>query len=79
MQSVNKVMSFLESGQWFGFEDLTSKCSLPECKVGSVLDFLTQFDFLQKDKDKQIFRLHPELISLFNRLKEMNHNENSNI
>jgi len=61
-------MSFLETGQWFTFEDLVSKCSLPECKVGSVMDFLTHFDFLQNDNEKHVFRLRPEMIDLIERL-----------
>ena len=69
MQVINKVMFVLETGQWFSFEDIVSECSLPECQVESVIDFLTQFDFLQQDNDKHLFRLRPEMIDLIDRLK----------
>jgi len=29
MQIVNEVMFFLESGNWFSFEEIMSKCSFP--------------------------------------------------
>jgi len=70
MQSVNEIMSFLETGNWSSFEDLISKCSLPECNVELVLNFLIQYDFLEVDEKKQIFRLHPDMIDLINRLDE---------
>ena len=67
MQIVSEIMGFLETGQWFNFENIVSKCSLPECKVELVLNFLTQFDFLQVDEEKQIFRLNPNMMNLFDR------------
>ena len=70
MQIVSEIMGFLETAQWFSFENIVSNCSFPECKIVIVLNFLTQFGFLQMDMRKQIFRLHPDMIGLISRLDE---------
>ena len=63
-------MGFLETGQWFSFENIMSICSFPGCKIEIVLNFLTKFGFLQMDVRKQVFRLHPDMIGLLCRLDE---------
>ena len=63
-------MSFLETGDWYSFDDVVSKCSFPQFKVELVLNFLIQQDFLEVDKEKQIFRFHPNMIGLISRLDE---------
>ena len=70
MRGVNEIMSILESGQWLNFEAIISNCSLQECKIKLVLNFLTTFDLIQMNKNKQIFRLHPSMVRLVNGLRE---------
>ena len=70
MQIVSEIMGFLETAQWFSFENIVSNCSFPGYKIKIVLNFLTQFGFLQMDMRKQIFRLHPDMIGLISRLDE---------
>ena len=67
---INEVMSLLESGSWFNLEEIMSKCSSPQCNVEKVLEFLKQFDFLQLDDKRQVFRLEPNIKNFINRLKE---------
>jgi hypothetical protein len=69
MKIVDQVVSSLENGDWHSFEDLKRHCSLPECQIKTVLDFLTRFDFLENNNDEQKFRLVPQLIALL-RLNE---------
>ena len=69
MQIASEILGFLETGQGLSFENIVSKCSFPECNVELVLNFLTKFDFLQVDEKKRVFRLHPDMVSLSNRLQ----------
>jgi hypothetical protein len=71
-------MSILESGKWLNFEDVKSSCSIQEGKVKLVLDFLNNFDLIQMKKNKQFFRLHPNMVKLTNRLKEDHSEEAKN-
>ena len=65
MKIIDQVVSSLQNGDWHSFEELRSHCSLPECQIKTVLDFLTQFDLLENNHNEQTFRLIPELIALF--------------
>ena len=70
MQSVNEVMSFLESGQWYCFQDVKDWCLLPQRKLGLVLSFLSQYDFIEVDDEEQKVRLTPRMVTLINGLHE---------
>lgn len=70
MNATSEVMALLETGHWFSFEDLASKCSFPKCQVELVLNFLTKFEFVQKDEIKNFFRLSPRMKKLIKTLNE---------
>ena len=70
MESVIKVMSILESGQWYDFKTLLSNCKVKEFDLKIILNYLTKFDLVQFNKEKKIFRLHPSMIGLINRLQD---------
>jgi len=70
MESVIKVMSILESGQWYDFKTLVSNCKIQEFDLKIILNYLTKFELVQFNKKKKIFRLHPSMIRLINRLQD---------
>jgi hypothetical protein len=70
MESVIKVMSILESGQWYDFKTLLSSCNVQEFDLKIILNYLTKFDLVQFNNEKKIFRLHPNMIGLINRLQD---------
>ena len=70
MESVIKVMSILESGQWYDFKTLLSNCKVKEFDLKIILNHLTKFDLVQFNKEKKIFRLHPSMIGLINQLQD---------
>jgi len=70
MEIVIKVMSILKSGQWYDFKTLLSNCKVKEFDLKIILNYLTKFDLVQFNKEKKIFRLHPSMIGLINRLQD---------
>lgn len=70
MDSVIEVMSILESGQWYNFNTILSHCSLQDFELRIILNYLAKFNLLQFNKKKKIFRLHPTMIRLINRLHD---------
>ena len=70
MESIIKVMSILESGQWYDFKTLLSSCKVQEFDLKIILNYLTKFDLVQFNKEKKIFRLNPSMIGLINRLQD---------
>ena len=53
-----------ENGEWQSFEDLMQICSLPECQIETVLNFLKQYDFLETNASDGTVRLIPKLVAL---------------
>ena len=64
MNAINQVISVFENSEWRSFEDLTQHCSLPECQIKTVLNFLNQYDFLETNPSDGTFRLIPKLVAL---------------
>ena len=69
MESIIKVMSILESGQWYDFKTILLNCKVHEFDLKIILNYLTKFDLVQFNK-KKFFRLHPSMIGLINRLQD---------
>ena len=67
---MDKILCFLESGQWYSFQDLKDWCLLPQRKLGLVLSFLSQYDFIEVDEKEQKVRLAPHMMTSINGLHE---------
>jgi len=65
LEIVNQVISFLENGEWYSFDELNRCCSLPDFQIRAVLYFLSQYDFLENNYFSRTFRLSPKFASLF--------------
>ena len=70
MQVMDDILTFLKSGQWYTVKDVVEGCSLPECKIGTVLKFLDEYDFLQMNPKEQKVRIHPNSKKFFNLTNE---------
>ena len=66
MGKVQQIAYLLNSEEWKSFDDIKRKCSLPEDEIKDILNFLKQYDFLEKNNMTETFRLTPKLISLLN-------------
>ena len=64
MSKVEQIAYLLKSGEWKSFECIRCNCSLNEDEIEEVLDFLNQYDFLERNNDTDTFRLAPRLVTL---------------
>jgi len=67
---MDKILCFLESGQWYSFQGVTDWCLLPQRKLALVLSFLSQYDFIKVDEKEQKVRLAPRMMTFINGLHE---------
>ena len=67
---MDKILCFLESGQWYSFQDVNDCCPLPQRKAGLVLSFLSQYSFIEVDEKEQQVRLHSRMMTFINGLHE---------
>ena len=65
---MDKILCFLESGQWHSFQDVKDWCLLSKRKLGLALSFLNQYDFIEVDEKEQKVRLTPRMFTFINRL-----------
>ena len=65
---MDKIICFLESGQWYSFQDVTDWCLLPQRKLGLVLSFLSQYGFIEVGEKEQKVRLVPRMMTFINSL-----------
>jgi len=77
LQIVNELIFCLETGKWFGLEEIVQKCACQESKLDLILNFLKQNELLQMDDKNQVFRLNPQMTGLINRLEEIQSQEKS--
>jgi len=77
LQIVNELIFCLETGKWFGLEEIVQKCAYQESKLDLILNFLKQNELLQMDDKNQVFRLNPKMTGLINRLEEIQSQEKS--
>jgi DNA-binding IclR family transcriptional regulator len=66
MWELDEILDFLNAGRWQSLEEVTAGCSLPECKVRLVLNFLSQFNFIQMDEEKQKIKLSSNMLNFVN-------------
>lgn len=64
MELINQIMTILENGNWYSFEDLNHYFFIPQSQIKIVLDFLFDYNFLEKNYLTGKFRLIPNLVSL---------------
>ena len=64
---VSKVMAILEllsDGKWHGVEDLLVKTGLNEQKFQEITLFLSKYDFVQFDEEKQRVKINRDFRKL---------------
>ena len=57
MGIVDQVVYLFRNKEWKSVEDIKHNCPLPESQIELVLDFFTQFDFLEKNNINETFRI----------------------
>jgi DNA-binding IclR family transcriptional regulator len=66
MWELDEILDFLNAGRWQSLEEVTASCSLPECKVRLVLNFLSQFNLIQMNEEKQKIKLSSNMLNFVN-------------
>ena len=64
MGIVEQIAYLLKSKEWKNIEDIECSCSMPRDIIEDVLDFLYEYNFLEKNEMTSTFRLIPKLANL---------------
>ena len=71
MKIVDDLVTYLETGKWVSFQDVTQKYAHPQNNLNLILKFFKQNDLIQIDEKKHFFRLNPNMVELTNGLKKI--------
>ena len=65
MGIINQVITLLENGNWYSFEELNRNYNfMSSSQIVSILDFLFEYHFLEKNYNTGKFRLNPKLVEV---------------
>lgn len=70
MKIIDDLVTYLETGNWVSFQDVTQKCAYPQNNLNQILKFFKQNNLIQIDEKTHFFRLNPNMIELTNGLKK---------
>jgi hypothetical protein len=71
LKIVDDLVTYLETGNWVSFQDVTQKYAHPQNNLDLILKFFKQNDLIQIDEKKHFFRLNPNMVELTNGLKKI--------
>jgi len=67
--TIDDILRFLEDGRWHDMKEIIYHSKLHELKVKMVMNFFSQFDFVELDKKQQKVRLTPPLCRFVKKIK----------
>jgi predicted transcriptional regulator len=71
MLSLDKILLILKDGNWHAIQTLSENINIPQNKLIHVIDFLTEFDFIQLNDTQKKVKLQPPLFNFINELARL--------
>ena len=57
MSAIDEILELLEDGKWHDIKEITKKSNLQEFKVEMICGFLSEYAFIDFDKEQQKTKL----------------------
>jgi predicted transcriptional regulator len=71
MLSLDKILLILKDGNWHSIQALSENINIPQNKLTHIIDFLTEFDFIQLDDTQKKAKLQKPLFKFINELARL--------
>lgn len=69
MLTIDDLLELLEDGKWHDAKEIIDDSKFHELKVEMVINFLSEFDFVELDKKRQKAKLVPSLYKFLRKIK----------
>jgi predicted transcriptional regulator len=71
MPSLDKILLTLKDGNWHNIQAISENINIPQNKFTHIIDFLTEFDFIQIDNTQKKVKLQPPLFKFIKELSRL--------
>ena len=65
MYAIDEILALLEDGHWHSFDEIAEKSGLRSMKLEVLLDFLTEYEFINFDPERREIKLTNLILRLF--------------
>ncbi|MFQ6063884.1 MAG: hypothetical protein ACE5L6_00230 [Candidatus Bathyarchaeia archaeon] len=66
MREIDEVVSLIKDDQWHTLEDIIKKTKLPQSQTNKILEFLTNYNFIDYDPKHEKVKVTPSLMKFLN-------------
>ena len=75
MQSINEVIETLRDGKWHKLGEIIERSGLHEFKVGMIMSFLAEYDFIRLDKERRKAKLTSPVLKFLREIQRIEDEE----
>ena len=71
MPTIDELLVLLQDNKWHNLTELTQHVALSSDKLEKVVNFLTEYGFVQLDKNPQKVKIEPKLLTLLTEIRRL--------
>jgi len=75
MSIIDDVLWLLQDGDWHDWQEIAKKFGLKESKAETILDFLTEYSFIQLSEDRKKVKLQPMMLKFIKEIQQLEDEE----
>lgn len=71
MPTIDQILLLLTDNKWHNLDELTQKVALSQAKLEQVINFLTEYDFIQMGQNPKKVKLKPQLLKFLTEIQQI--------
>jgi hypothetical protein len=75
MSAIDEVLLLLKDGEWHDLKEITEKVALPKFKTEKVVNFLSEYDFIQLNENIRKMKIKPPIHDFFEKIQRIENEE----
>jgi hypothetical protein len=74
MPNIDEILQLLKDGEWHSTQEIAQKTALPEHKIKTAFEFLSEYNFVQLNENSA--KLNAAIIAFFEEIQRLENEEN---
>jgi len=71
MSTIDEILWLLKDGEWHDLEEIAEKAEITKVKAEMVVNFLSEYDFVQVNKSLEKVKLKQSIIEFFDEIQRI--------
>jgi hypothetical protein len=71
MSALDEILLLLKDGKWHDLEEITKKLALSKIKTELAVSFLSEYDFIQLNKNNRGVKLQSSTLEFVNQIQRL--------